>query len=112
MSSLSATTFKDSHQSFLKALDVEGIRHSTRMQFSQVPMASGIAVEIMVSGGWGVLAAAVLAWAHVRSSRKINVTLKNNKTVWLKGYSADEAARILESADRITVIDTEKDPDA
>lgn len=109
MSKLRVTTFKDSHRSFTEALDKHGIAYGRIMQLSEAPMASGILLEITITGGWGTLAVACLAWAHVRKSRRINVITKDNKSVSLEGYSADEAAKILESARQFAVIDTKPD---
>ena len=72
-------------------------------------MASGINIEIIIKGSWGAIAVACLAWAHVRKSRRINITTKDNQSVWLEGYSAKEAEKILHSAKQISVIDTEPD---
>lgn len=105
---LIATTFKDSNRSFLAVLDEHRIEYSRRIQLAE-PMAAGITVEIIITGGWGALAVACLAWAHVRKSRKINVTTKNGNSVWLEGYSAKEAEKILESAKQIAAIETMPD---
>ena len=109
MPKLRATTFRESHRSFTEALDKHGVTYSRIIQLSEAPMASGILLEITITGGWGVLAVACLAWAHARKSRKINVTTKDNKAIWLEGYSADEAEKILESAKQFAVIDTKAD---
>lgn len=106
MAVLRATTFKDSEQSFLEALEKNGIEYRRVPPPTIGPQASGLTIEIIISGGWGALAVACLAWAYVRKSRRINVVTKDNQSVWLEGYSADEAARILESAKRIDAIDT------
>lgn len=106
MPTLRATTFKDSQRSFLEALERHGIHYDRHIQLSDAAMASGISIEIVITGGWGVLAVACLAWAQVRRSRKINVITKDNQTLWLEGYSADEAAKILGAARHISAIDT------
>ena len=102
---LVATTFKDSHRTFLSALDEQGIEYNSTIQLSE-PVAAGFTVEIILTGGWGALAVACIAWASARKSRKISVTTKDGKAVWLEGYSATEAERILSSARQIGVIDT------
>jgi hypothetical protein len=112
MPTLRATTFKGSQHSFIEVLEQHGIKYNKLVPPSGVPMASGLNIEIIISGGWGVLAVACLAWAHVRKSRRINVTMKDNKPVWLEGYSAEEAAKILESASQIAAIDTKPEDDA
>ena len=103
------TTFKDSDVSFREILDQYEIPNSRIIQLSESPMAAGIAVEIVLTGGWGLLAVACLVWASVKKSRKINITTKDNKVVCLEGYSADDAATILESARNIAVIETKPD---
>jgi hypothetical protein len=106
---LRATTFKDSNLSFQAALKEHGIEFSRRIQLSEAVMASGLTIEIIITGGWGALAVACLAWAHVQKSRKISVTTKDGKSIWLEGYSAKDAEKILEGAKQIAVIDTEKE---
>lgn len=110
MTTLRAATFKDSQRSFLEALEANGITYrDTPIPLG--PQASGLTIEIIISGGWGVLAVACLAWVHARTSRKISVTTKDNRAVWLEGYSAEEATKILESAKQIAAIDTKPDDD-
>lgn len=105
MAVLRATTFKDSERSFLEALEKNEIEY--RLVLPPIgPQASGLTIEIIISGGWGTLAVACLAWAYARKSRRINIVTKDNQSVWLEGYPADEAEKILESAMRIVAIDT------
>lgn len=108
---LRATTFRDSHRSFLAALDASSIKYNQHVQLGAGPQAAGLTIEIIITGGWGALAVACLAWAQVRKSRKINITTKDNTVVWLEGYSADEATKILESAKQIAAIDTKPEDD-
>lgn len=112
MRTLRATTFKGSQRSFIEALEQHDIKYNKLVPPSGVLLASGLNIEIIISGGWGVLAVACLAWAHMRKSRRINVATKDNKQFWLEGYSAEEAAKILESASKITAIDTKPEDDA
>ena len=109
MKALRATTFQDSNRSFLMTLDEHDIEYSRIIKLSGASIASGITIEILITGGWGALAVACLAWAHVRKSRRINVTTKDNQSIWLEGYSAEDAARILQSAKTIAVIDAKSD---
>lgn len=102
---LRATTFKDSQRSFLEVLDEHGIQYNRTALPVGTPMASGIAIEIVITGGWGALAVACLAWASVRQSRKINVITKDGQAIWLEGYSAKEVAKILSSARQMAAID-------
>ena len=105
---LRATTFKDSDISFRDVLNEHGIKFNRRIQLSEAVTASGLTIEIIITGGWGALAIACLAWASVKKSRKINITTKDGKSIWLEGYSAKDAEKILDSAKSIAVIDTEK----
>lgn len=106
MATLTANTFKDSHDSFLETLEKHGIEYNCVAPPEGVPIASALSVEIVITGGWGALAVACIAWASVRKGRKINVTTKDKQTLWLQGYSADEATKILGAARQITAIDT------
>lgn len=108
---LKATTFKHSHQSFLETLDSEGIKYNRHIQLGDGPVAAGITIDIIITGGWGTLAVACIAWASVRKSRKICITTKDNEVVWLQGYSAKEAERILPEAKNMSVIDTQAEQD-
>jgi hypothetical protein len=105
---LIVTTFADSNESFLSVLNVHDIEYNQIFKLSAEPMASGINIEIIINGGWGVLAIAILAWAHVRKSRRVNITTKNNEVVWLEGYSAKEAEKILKQAKNVGLIETQK----
>ena len=106
---LKVTTFADSSESLLSILDENKIEYSRHFKLSAEPVAAGITIEIIINGGWGVLAIALLAWAHVRKSRRINITTKNNESIWLEGYSAKEAENILKSAKSVAIIETNKE---
>ncbi len=108
---LRATTFKDSQRSFLEVLDEHGIQYNRPALPVGTPMASGIVIEIVITGGWGALAVACLAWASVRKSRKINVITKDGQAIWLEGYSAKEVAKILSLAKQMAAIDTKPESD-
>lgn len=85
---LGALPFKGSQTSFLGVLDGHGIRYSRRSLPIGTPMARGVAIEIVVTGGWGSVAVVALAWASVasaRKTRKINVTAKDGQAIWLEG---------------------------
>lgn len=106
MPTLRATTFAHSHSSFLEELDKHGIEYNRRIELSEEILASGVTIEIILSGVWGTLAVACIAWVQERKSRHIKITTKDNKIIDLKGYSAEEATQILEQAKRLDVIDT------
>ena len=68
---LKATTFKDSNLSFQAALMEHGVEFGRRIQLPEAVMASGFTIEIIITGGWGALAVACLAWAHVKKVEKL-----------------------------------------
>lgn len=106
-----ATTFKNSQHSFLEALHAHGIEYNRLIQLGEAPMAAGITIENIIVGGWGASAVACLAWAHVCKSRRINVTTKDKRVIWLEGYSTDDAEKILGPAQQIGLIDTKPPKD-
>lgn len=106
--SLQAHTFKDSDATFRQVLDEHNISYNRRFQFSSVPVASAIPLEIIIEGAFYTLAVACLAWANYKSGRKISVTTKKKEIIWAKGYSAEDFAKILEDAVELGVIDTNK----
>lgn len=103
---LRITAFKDSEASFRETLNEHEIINGRVMQFSEAPMAAGILIEIVLNGGWGAFAVAIIAWANARKSRRINIITKDNETIWLEGYSAKDAEKVLASAKNISVIET------
>lgn len=109
---LRVTTFKGSNESFLDSLKEHNIKYNSHIKLSADPIASGITIDIIITGGWGAIAVACIAWATFKKSRKINITTKNNESIWLEGYSAKDAEKILESARRVEIIDTKKNENA
>jgi len=105
-------TFKDSQDSFMEALQDEGVHFSRVMQFSTAPMAAGTALEVLHTIGsavpWASLAIVAVKWISVRHSREIQITTKDGKVVSGKNLTKEEFEKILERADWITVIDTKK----
>jgi hypothetical protein len=102
--------FKHSHDSFLAALDAEGISHGKTHQFSSGPQASALVESISALSEvmpWKGIAKVMVAWIEARKSREIIITTKPQQVIHLKGYSVSEAEKIITSAINATVIDTE-----
>ncbi len=70
---LRAVTFKHSNKSFIDVLNEHNIDFNLNAGYPGQIMASGVTIEIIINGGWGVLAVAILAWMNARKSRKINI---------------------------------------
>lgn len=101
--------FKHSHDSFLTALDAEGIPHSTVHRFSSGPQASSLVESISALSEampWNSIAKVMIAWIEARKSREIIVTTEDRQVIHLKGYSISDAERVIKSATNATVIDT------
>ncbi|MCG7649981.1 hypothetical protein [Alteromonas sp. MmMcT2-5] len=106
MEKLRVTAFKGSSESFCEALDEAQLKHSKVFHLSESVMASGLTIEIILHGGFGALAVACLAWVRYKKNRRINIRTKEGTSVWLEGYSAEDATKILEQAESIAVIET------
>ncbi len=111
MDSIRVTTFHNTNLSLIETLKEHDIRYTQRIMLGGMPQASGLTLEILLNGSWGVLAVALLCWAKVKSSRKIHVIGKQGESYCLQGYSADDAAKILKGASQLSAIDTESDTD-
>lgn len=108
MEKLRATTFKGSSESFYEVLDEAQLKYNKVFHLSESVMASGLTIEIILTGGYGALAVACLAWVRYKKNRRINIRTKEGTSVWLEGYSADDATKILEQAESIAAIETEQ----
>jgi len=105
MEKIRVTTFKGSTESFCEALDEAQLKHSKVFHLSESVMASGITIEIILKGGFGAIAVACLAWVRYKKNRRINIRTKEGTSVWLEGYSAEDATKILEQAESIAAIE-------
>jgi len=103
--------FRVSYETLTPVLEQHELHYSRRFRLSEGPMAAGFLVEVSLVGGWGVLAVALLAWMNAKLGRSIKVTKPDGSIVELKGYSAEDAAKLLESSEQTIVIDTNK-PDS
>jgi hypothetical protein len=110
--SVSFDLFKYSEDSFLTALDEQGIQYNSRTFFPPGEiMASGAFIEIAQAvASSAALAGVAVAWIKARASRKIIITRQDGQSVHLEGYSVADAEKIFATAVRVAVIDT-KPPD-
>ena len=106
MEKLRATAFKGSSESFCEVLDEAQLKYNKVFHLSESVIASGLTIEIILHGGFGALAVACLAWVRYKKNRRINIRTKEGTSVWLEGYSAEDATKILEQAESIAVIET------
>lgn len=104
------TLFKHSRDSFLAALDDASIRHSSVMQFSGQPQASGFTEMISALSDampWNGIAKVIISWVEARKSRRVMVQVKDGSVVIeANGYSAKDVERLLKACASVTVIDT------
>ncbi|MDF3201785.1 hypothetical protein P3C29_24105 [Pseudomonas sp. 1912-s] len=104
------TLFKHSRDSFLAALDDASIRHSSVMQFSGQPQASGFAEMISALSDampWNGIAKVIISWVEARKSRRVMVQVKDGSVVIeANGYSAKDVERLLKACTSVSVIDT------
>ena len=54
----------------------------------------------------GAVATVLVAWIKARASRKVILTLKDQKIIHLEGYSAKEVEAPLQFTESVAVIDT------
>lgn len=110
MNTIRVSTFKDSHDSFMLALDDANVSYSEVLEFSQAPvMASGFTGTIQAISEampWNALAKVIVAWLEARASREVIITLNTNVIVHAKGYSMQDVEGALEKAVNLAVIDT------
>jgi len=107
---ITVTVFRGSYESLAAVLDEHGLSNSRRIQLSEGIQNAGFTIEILLHGGWGAFAIAVLAWLNAKRNRQVNITTKDNEVIFLKGYSAKDAERILRSSKQTMFIEPpEKD---
>ncbi len=104
------TVFRGSYDSFAVVLDEHGFSNSRRIQLSEGIQNAGFTIEILLHGGWGAFAIAVLAWLNAKRNRQVNITTRDNEVILLKGYSAEDAAKLLKASKQTMLIEPpEKD---
>ena len=99
--------FKDSRASFLQDLSEAGIDFEESRPIPGRIMASATYVAIaQIATVSGAVASVLVAWIKARASRKVILTLKDQKIVHLEGYSAKEVEALLKITESVAVIDT------
>ncbi|MEX1216164.1 hypothetical protein [Saccharospirillum sp.] len=103
--------FKDSKDSFLDDLESADITYKINIPKPGIYSSGGTAEIILALGEASVfvsLATVIVQWLKARASRKVMIQTTEKKVVILEaeGYSQKEVSKILEEAEKITVIDT------
>ncbi|WDG52360.1 hypothetical protein [Pseudomonas chlororaphis] len=110
VSAIRFTLFKNSRESFLAALDDASIHHSSVMQFSRQPQASGFVEMISALSDampWNGIAKVIISWVEARNSRRVMIQMKDGSLIIeANGYGAKDVERLLKACAGVTVIDT------
>ncbi|MFV3308592.1 effector-associated constant component EACC1 [Pseudomonas sp. NY15181] len=116
MEAIRVNTFKGSHEEFIAMLQECDIRYGEVKTFSSTIMASGMVLMVYglvkTAAPWAALAAVLVAWVKSRSSRKVIITTKDNKSIQVEGYSVKDVERFLEISINLAVIDTDNKSDS
>jgi len=100
--------FKDSRESFIKALDEAGVAYEELRAPPGQVMASGAMIAVAQTAAVaGSVAAVLVAWLKARASRKVILTLHDKRIVHIEGYSVEQVKELLPLVDHGTAIDTE-----
>jgi len=100
--------FKDSEASFRQALDKSDIEYEAKKPKPGEVVAAGLIIEVVQTiATSGAIAAVLVAWLRARASRKIILTLEDNKVVHLEGYSIKEVQQVLPMVKSAAIIDTQ-----
>ncbi len=112
MRTLPVHLFKDSFGPFLALLNEHGIKYQMREVRSGAPMASGATLEIVQALGnaalWASVATVLVAFINSRRGRKVIITTKDGTVVHAEGLSLEELEKVLERAQNLTAIDSNK----
>jgi hypothetical protein len=109
METLPVYVFKDSFGPFLALLNEHHVKYQMRDARSGVQMAAAGVIEILQTPAmWAGLAAVIVAFLKYRHSRKVTVTMKNKTLIHAEGLTAKELERVLDQAQSLTAIETEK----
>lgn len=99
--------FKDSHASFVQTLNDVGVPYEElEAQPGRIMASSTMIVIAQTAAIAGAVATVLVAWLKARASRKIILTLSDNKIVHLEGYSVEQVRELLPLVEHATVIDT------
>jgi hypothetical protein len=108
-SSVRLTLFKYSADSFLAALDEDKIPHSPIHMFSNRPQASGIVEAITAVSEampWNAIAKIIVTWIEAKKSREVIIQTEAGAAIHVKGYSASEVQKLVQTSTNVIVIDT------
>jgi hypothetical protein len=95
--------------SLLTELDAAGIQYIRLRPESGQVMNAGEWIEIAkATAPYAAVAAVLVAWIRARASRKVIVTLEDNKVLQTEGMSASEIERLLPLAKTIAAAETKK----
>ena len=99
-------------ETLLSELDSAGIKYSHRPPPLGAPVASGNTIEITTlikdAVPWAAIASVLVAWLRSRSSRKVILTLDDNKVFHAEGMSVDEIQRLLSHTKKVAACETKK----
>jgi len=110
VSAIRFTLFKHSRDSFLAALDDASIPHSTVVQFSGRPQASGFTEIVSALSDalpWNGIAKVIISWVEARKSRRVMINMKEGLvSIDAQGYGAKDVERLLRACRDVSIIDT------
>ncbi|HCF3403498.1 hypothetical protein JEZ23_21065 [Pseudomonas aeruginosa] len=110
VSAIRFTLFKHSRDSFLAALDAAFIPHSSVVQFSGRPQASGFTEMVSALSDalpWNGIAKVIISWVEARKSRRVMINMKDGVvSIEAEGYGAKDVERLLRACRDVTIIDT------
>ncbi|MEN5035325.1 hypothetical protein [Pseudomonas sp. TWI929] len=109
VSAIRFTLFKHSRDSFLAAPDDASIPHSSVVQFSGRPQASGFTEMVSALSDalpWNGIAKAIISWVEARKSRRVMIHAKDGLvSIEAEGYGAKDVERLLRACRDVTIID-------
>lgn len=110
VSTIRFTLFKHSRDSFLAALDDASIPHSTVVQFSGRPQASGFTEMVSALSDalpWNGISKVIISWVEARKSRRVMIHMKEGLvSIDAQGYGAKDVERLLRACRDVSIIDT------
>lgn len=110
VSAIRFTLFKHSRESFLAALDDASIPHSSVVQFSGQPQASGFTELVSALSDampWNGIAKVIISWVEARKSRRVMIHVTDGVvSIEAEGYGAKDVERLLKTCLDVTIIDT------
>lgn len=99
--------FKDSRESFIRALDEASIGYEELRAPPNQVLASGTMITVAhTTAVLAPFAAVLVGWLKARASRKVILTLRDKRIVQLEGYSVEQVEALLALVDYASAIDT------